>query len=361
MKYLNTKPGSIEEIAANMSKHQTESGYQDMFKKELEKAGKGIGSMTPAEKKAFFNKIDDKYKAKSEGGPGSGPQGGETRGTYNTGHKKSVMKPGAGKRPGSAKDGGQTDKEADDYDNEMGEKKEVVKEARFEVEGRVDYKDVSGGDDFTIIIDAKNEKDAEDKVSDMLFKHRNQRKIGPSGGRGVDDYEIESITRTSKSVTNKFFTYHAAEKDPTIKEAVREPYAVGMAQAMKATGDKPPLEKSTIKKAHDIAKAIKKDEVNETHMSTTADMNQSKKDAKGEKEIVDPEPKLKQESIQDAIANVWKMSAEELEKIKTEAKYMKAQRMGQYKAEDEKKEKGIADTGSKETKVDVEPKVDYKN
>ena len=66
MKYLNTKPGSIEEIAANMSKHQNESGYQDMFKKELEKAGKGIGSMTPAEKKAFFNKIDDKYKAKNE-------------------------------------------------------------------------------------------------------------------------------------------------------------------------------------------------------------------------------------------------------------------------------------------------------
>ena len=66
MKYLNTKPGSIEEVVANLSKHQNESGYQDMFKKELEKAGKGIGAMTPAEKKAFFNKIDDKYKAKNE-------------------------------------------------------------------------------------------------------------------------------------------------------------------------------------------------------------------------------------------------------------------------------------------------------
>jgi len=296
MKYLNTKPGSIEEIAANMSKHQNESGYQDMFKKELEKAGKGIGSMTPAEKKAFFNKIDDKYKAKSEGGPGSGPQGGETRGTYKTGHKKSVMKPGAGKRPGSAKDGGQTDKEADDYDNEMGEKKE------------------------------------------------------------------------------------------TVKEAVDNPYAVGMAVAKKMKNDEPPLEKSTITKAHDIAKSIKKDEKNEekdipkgyhkmpdgtimkdsehkkeTHTFMTKDMNKSKKDAKGEKEIVDPEPKLKQESIQDAIANVWKMSAEELEKIKTEAKYMKAQRMSQYKAEDEKNKKGTADTGSKATKVDVEPSVDYKN
>src|SRR5210317_2023538 len=250
MKYLNTKPGSIEEVVANMSKHQNESGYQDMFKKELEKAGKGIGAMTPAEKKAFFNKIDDKYKAKNE----------------------------------------------------------------------------------------------------------------------------------------------------DIKEAVDNPYAVGMAVAKKMKNDEPPLEKSTITKAHDIAKSIKKDEVkeeakyphkmyskdgkeveaktpedhekyakmgythkNETHSFMTKDMNKSKKDAKGEKEIVDPEPKLKQESIQDAIANVWKMSAEELEKIKTEAKYMKAQRMSQYKAEDEKNKKGTADTGSKMTKVDVEPKVDYKN
>ena len=53
MGYFNNRPGSIEEIAKQMSKHQNESGYQDMFKKELEKTGKGIGAMTPAEKKAF--------------------------------------------------------------------------------------------------------------------------------------------------------------------------------------------------------------------------------------------------------------------------------------------------------------------
>jgi len=54
----------------------------------------------------------------------------------------------------------------------------------------------------------------------------------------------------------------------SIKEALKQayeakkaqsPYAIGMAQAMKSTGDTPPLAKSTIKKAHDIAKAIKKD------------------------------------------------------------------------------------------------------
>ena len=66
MSYLKHKPGSIEELMAKKSSYKEDSGYQKMFKKELEKAGKGIGSMTPAEKKAFFNKIDKKYSAKDE-------------------------------------------------------------------------------------------------------------------------------------------------------------------------------------------------------------------------------------------------------------------------------------------------------
>ena len=66
-KYLNTKPGSVEEVVANMNKALRQDGaYQDMFKKELDKAGKGIGSMSPKEKKDFFNKIDSKYKDKNE-------------------------------------------------------------------------------------------------------------------------------------------------------------------------------------------------------------------------------------------------------------------------------------------------------
>ena len=64
--YLKHKPGSIEEIVAKQGNYREDSGYQAMFKKELDKAGKGIGSMSPAEKKAFFNKIDKKYSAKNE-------------------------------------------------------------------------------------------------------------------------------------------------------------------------------------------------------------------------------------------------------------------------------------------------------
>ena len=64
MTYLKHKPGSIEEIAAKMKPE--DSDYQAKFKKELDKAGKGIASMSDKEKKDFFNKIDKMHKAKNE-------------------------------------------------------------------------------------------------------------------------------------------------------------------------------------------------------------------------------------------------------------------------------------------------------
>ena len=66
MKYLKSKPGSLEAAAGQVSSFATEQEYQKMFKKELDKAGKGIASMSDQEKKNFFNKIDKMYKAKNE-------------------------------------------------------------------------------------------------------------------------------------------------------------------------------------------------------------------------------------------------------------------------------------------------------
>src|SRR5210317_1855284 len=313
MSYLKHKPGSIEEMMANQAKKLNDNAYQDMFKKELDKAGKGIGSMTPAEKKAFFNKIDDKYKAKNE----------DIKEALNS-QQKQLLK-------------------IDNY---------------ITVKGR------------QYVIDKISFKNGQYHIK-AFDKNGNFHKF--------TDKDVDNVEHWKNSL--KVASYNPKN------EAVREPYAVGMAQAMKSTGDKPPLKKSTITKAHDIAKSIEKDEKNEekdvpkgyhkmpdgtvmkdsehkkeTHSFMTKDMNKSKKDAKGEKEIVDPEPKIKQESLQDAIKSVWQLSAEELEKMKSEAKYMKAQRMNQYKAEkDDKNKKGTADTGSKKTKVDIEPSVDYKN
>ena len=64
MSYLKHKPGSIEEIVSKL--RPEDSDYQAKFKKELEKTGKGIGAMSPKEKKDFFNKIDKMHKAKNE-------------------------------------------------------------------------------------------------------------------------------------------------------------------------------------------------------------------------------------------------------------------------------------------------------
>jgi hypothetical protein len=47
----------------------------------------------------------------------------------------------------------------------------------------------------------------------------------------------------------------------SLREVAKNPYAIGMAAAMKQTGDKPPLKKSTITKAHDIAKSVAKEDL----------------------------------------------------------------------------------------------------
>jgi hypothetical protein len=284
---------------ANEASKLNDNAYQDMIKKELEKAGKGIGSMTPAEKKAFFNKIDDKYKAKNEN----------------------------------------------------------IKEGRYEVTGTVTYQGVSGEDEVTVVVDAMDKMDAEDVADDMIDDLRRAKKIGPKRGGQVkrfDPFDVE-YTRKKEGLVDKMM-----EKNEEVSKVVP------------AGSHKMP--DGTIMKDKDHKKEVKEEDAydkddekpkskpkKETHTFMTKDMNKSKKDAKGEKEIVDPEPKIKQESLQDAIKSVWQLSAEELEKMKSEAKYMKAQRMNQYKAEDEKNKKGTADTGSKATKVDVEPSVDYKN
>jgi DNA-directed RNA polymerase subunit RPC12/RpoP len=65
-KYLETKKGSLEDMVAGVTEGKQSEDYKQLFKKELEKTGKGIGSMSDMEKKAFFNNIDKKHKAKNE-------------------------------------------------------------------------------------------------------------------------------------------------------------------------------------------------------------------------------------------------------------------------------------------------------
>lgn len=66
-------------------------------------------------------------------------------------------------------------------------------------------------------------------------------------------------------------------------EKVSQPYAVGMAQAMKSTGDEPPLSKKTIKLAHKIAKGIEKNEAMDPVGQEDDDINNDGKVNKSDK------------------------------------------------------------------------------
>jgi hypothetical protein len=71
---------------------------------------------------------------------------------------------------------------------------------------------------------------------------------------------LKQIQENNPSVDVKDAIASVAKTNGTVDEKAKNPYAIGMAAAMKATGDKPPLKKSTITKAHDIAKGIEKNE-----------------------------------------------------------------------------------------------------
>ena len=160
-RYLEIKPGSIAEVAKKLRED-----YDAYFKKELEKEGKSLASMTDAEKKAFFNRVDKGYNAKSEA------------------TSQDVSPSLANKTP---------EKSKTTLVAAPGNKEKVI---RIPVEKLADYKK-----------------------------------------KGY--VEAESF----------------------VPEAANEPYAIGMAAAMKSTGDTPPLKKSTIIKAHDIAKKVKEEEL----------------------------------------------------------------------------------------------------
>jgi hypothetical protein len=97
-------------------------------------------------------------------------------------------------------------------------KEEKISEARWEIEGRVSYKGVGPEDGFHMVIDAPTESAAEDKAYDELEKARRQRKIGPGGGGGIDDMEIEYIEKTNDRLQPVTQQPLGNSYDPTQKE-----------------------------------------------------------------------------------------------------------------------------------------------
>lgn len=182
-RYLEIKPGSISETIKRLS-----DDYQAIFKKELEKTGKGIGSMTPDEKKAFFNKIDKMHNAKNE-----------------------------------------------------------------------EIKPVKPEDSKTTLVAAPGNK--------------------------------EKVIRIPKEKLADYKAKGYVEAESFVPEQANNPYAIGMAAAMKSTGDTPPLKKSTITKAHDIAKKVKEEELTAAQKKLPSALQKAieKKDKNEEVEITETE------------------------------------------------------------------------
>jgi hypothetical protein len=74
--------------------------------------------------------------------------------------------------------------------------------------------------------------------------------------RGLEKY-MGSDPELDQAIKRRYA--NLAKWKMAVGEEAPNPYAIGMSKAMKMTGDKPPLKKKTINKAHEIAKAIMKD------------------------------------------------------------------------------------------------------
>src|SRR6056300_885936 len=264
MTYFNTKAGSVEEAVKGLSKDLNDSAYQDMFKKELEKSGKGIASMSPQEKKDFFNMIDKKYKAQNE--------------ELSAAQKK--LPPALQKAI----------KDKEDKKENIDEKASMAK---------MYTKKASNGD--VEVFYRGRTKYGNDKQIGYYHKQGSKFVAYHDNSDDKDDFTQSDTYNDERSA--QMTILQTAAKERVITEA-DNPYAVGMAAAMKQTGDKPPLKKSTITKAHDIAKSIEKDEKKEEVKEDKGYTDQQIKMAYG----VANDPRYKAGNYSGAVAAIEKIA-----------------------------------------------------
>lgn len=94
------------------------------------------------------------------------------------------------------------------------------------------------------------------KLDKKIKAHNNSVRYG--NGDNKDDSSILKKAPTGYHFDKK--GYIRLGEGKAISEKAKNPYAIGMAAAKKEANDEPPLKKSTINKAHKIAKSIKADE-----------------------------------------------------------------------------------------------------
>ena len=307
MSYLKHKPGSIEEIMANQNQKLNDNAYQDMFKKELDKAGRGIGAMSPKEKQDFFNKIDDKYKAKSEEVQVIDPKDIEEKKNYKYNSNFFVND----KTDTLKKFNGRRDYNKSTLTDYLAQKTNKKEDDVYFDDTELVYKDK------TVL------KNAETKtVAQMLQALKNEEvsKVVPAGSHKMPDGTIMK----DKDHKNEEDAYDKDDEKPKSKPKKEE---------------------------------VKEKDLEETHTGQTKKANNHQKSANGEKEIIKSGAKLK-----------FKEAYKKVKENQTTTDDSTQDRANQgdslddnSKDPDIKKPKGKADTGSKPTPVDTSPEIEYKN
>ena len=135
-----------------------------------------------------------------------------------------------------------------------------LQEARWQIEGQLSYRGVGNYDGFHMVIDAPNERAAEQKAYKELDKARARKKIGPGGGGSVEDVDIESIERTSNRLEAPS-TYKVSEYNPSVKESTPDPTKYGpdkVAKAMKIAVKSDGNYSGAVREIEKIAKDLSK-------------------------------------------------------------------------------------------------------
>jgi len=311
-RYLNTRENSLESVVTKVVTEETE--YQKMFKKELEKTGKPISQMSDAEKKAFFNKIDSKYTAKDEETKINEISDKDKRDNL---QKIKAINDMVGDIPGvnnsDYKRLVDLGKPLNYYQNSRGatdtQKKQFIDFAK-KFSNKMSFRDKQEYEGYLKAVTEAVEVNEEDAYqNDRFAVSGNTAKIDNGNTPDKSNHVHAPNAKTAVAMYKAGVKSYKDNADMrkrfpmAVEEAVDNPYAVGMAQAMKSTGDKPPLKKSTIVKAHDIAKSIEKDEKKEGYegksfksykdMKKESEMAKNKKTTMTDKPVtpIDTEPK----------------------------------------------------------------------
>ena len=254
--------------------------------------------------------------------------------------------------------GADLNKYATDLKNNYGAT--IVAESRWEIEGTMGYKGISGTDGFHMVIDAPSESAAEDKAYDELDKARSKRKLGPGGGGRIEDAEVISVERTSSRLQSPTQTHlsHTQIEGKPISETHTTQTAKANAHQRSAGGEKSPI-------SHMVNKSIKEITANDgkTFAQMRAEMDEACWDShkqvgtkmKGGKQVPNCVPKNEAAEKTDAERTFPGKD----EKIKGENPADKGKKE-QETGEDTRDSKKKTMSGQIATSPEMNPKVDYK-